>query len=75
MSEANERTIVENDVYNVLRAVSAKLEGLAAYNKYEADGGQSGDLWKQIRTQDEQAVRTLLGQLEQMAQSGRLRAK
>src|SRR5688572_9678509 len=36
-----EQTIVDNEVYNLLTATANKLEGLAAYNKYERDGGDS----------------------------------
>ena len=70
-----EQTIVDNEVYNLLTAAANKLEGLAAYNKYERDGGAAGQLWGQLRQQDEQAVRQLLQQLEQLAQQGRLRAR
>jgi hypothetical protein len=70
-----EQTIVDNEVYNLLTATANKLEGLAAYNKYERDGGASAQLWQQLRQQDEQAVRQLLQQLEQLAQQGRLRAR
>jgi hypothetical protein len=70
-----EQTIVDNEVYNLLTAAANKLEGLAAYNKYERDGGAGAQLWQQLRQQDEQAVRQLLQQLEQLAQQGRLRAR
>ncbi len=75
MTNQMEQTLVPNDVYNVLMALASKLEGLAAYNKYERDGGAAGQLWQQLRQQDEQAVRQLLQQLEQLAQQGRLRAQ
>ena len=70
-----EQTIVDNEVYNLLTAAANKLEGLAAYNKYERDGGPSASVWQQLRQQDEPAVRQLLQQLEQLAQQGRLRAR
>ena len=75
MAQQMEQTIVDNEVYNLLKAVSTKLEGLAAYNKYEQDSQASGRMWQQFRQQDEQAVRQLLDQLSQMAQQGRLKAK
>ncbi len=75
MAQQMEQTIVDNEVYNLLKAVSTKLEGLAAYNKYEQDSQASGQMWQQFRQQDEQAVRQLLDQLSQMAQQGRLKAK
>ncbi len=70
-----EQTIVDNEVYNLLTATANKLEGLAAYNKYERDGGAGAQLWSQLRQQDEQAVRQLLQQLAQLAQQGRLQAR
>jgi hypothetical protein len=73
MSSQMEKTIVPNEVYNVVRALAAKLEGLAAYNKYEEDGGPPKDVWQQLRSQDEQAVKQLMQQLEQLAKNGQLR--
>ena len=72
MNQQLEQTIVPNEVYNVIRALADKLEGLAAYNKYERDGGSSAQVWGQLRQQDEQAARQLLQQLQQMAQQGQL---
>ena len=68
-----EQTLVSNEVYDVLQATATKLEGLAAYNKYERDG--NSQLWQQLRQQDEQAIRQLLQQLERFAQEGKLRAQ
>jgi hypothetical protein len=70
-----EQTIVDNEVYDLLKAVSAKLEGLAAYNKYDQDGQTNRQLWQQLRQRDEEAVRQLLQQLEKFAQQGKLKAK
>ncbi len=75
MSAQQEQTIVDNEVYDLLKAVATKLEGLAAYNKYDQDGQANRQLWQQLRQQDEQSVRQLLQQLEQFAQEGKLRAK
>ncbi len=74
-SSGREMTIVDNEVYNVLMATASKLEGLAAYNKYERDGTANDPIWQELRQQDEQAVRRLLQQLEQFAQQGKLRAQ
>ena len=73
-SSGQETTIVENEVYNLVTALSNKLQGLAAYSKYERDGTANDPLWQELRQQDEQAVRRLLQQLEQFAQEGKLRA-
>ncbi len=75
MAGQMEQTLVDNEVYDVLQAAATKLEGLAAYNKYEQDGEANRQLWQQLRQQDEQAVRQLLQQLTQFAQQGRLQAK
>jgi hypothetical protein len=65
-------TRVSNEVYDVITALSSKLEGLAAYQKYEKDGSPA--LWRDLRQQDEQCVRKLMQQLEQFAQQGKLHA-
>jgi len=75
MSSGKDTTIVDNEVYNLLMATASKLEGLAAYDKYERDGQANDPIWRELRQQDEQAVRRLLQQLEQFAQQGKLKAK
>ena len=74
-SSGQDQTLVDNEVYDLLKAVSTKLEGLAAYNKYDRDGQANREVWRQLRQQDEQAVRQLLQQLTQFAQEGKLAAK
>jgi len=66
VSSQQESTLVPDEIYDLIRAAAAKLEGLAAYNKYEQDGQANAQLWQQLRQQDEQAVRQLLGQLHRM---------
>ena len=73
-SSGQETTIVDNEVYNLITTLSNKLQGLAAYAKYERDGSANDPIWQELRQQDEQAVRQLLQQLEQFAQQGKLRA-
>ncbi len=72
MNQPHEQTIVDNEVYDLIMATASKLEGLAAYNKYEQDGQANAQIWQQLRQQDEQATRQLLQQLTQLAQQGRL---
>jgi len=74
VAQQSDQTIVPNEVYNVITALANKLEGLAAYNKYEQDGGSSAQMWPHLRQQDEQAARQLLAQLQQLAQQGQLQA-
>jgi hypothetical protein len=72
-SSGQETTLVDNEVYDLITALSSKLEGIAAYQKYAQDGSANDQIWQQLRQQDEQAVRTLLQQLDQFAQQGKLR--
>ncbi len=74
-SSGQETTIVDNEVYNLITTLSNKLQGLAAYAKYERDGSANDPIWQEVRQQDEQAARRLMQQLEQFAQQGKLRAK
>ena len=73
-SSGRETTLVDNEVYNLITTISSKLEGIAAYQKYEQDGQANDAIWRDLRQQDEEAVRRLMQQLEQFAQQGRLRA-
>lgn len=70
-----EQTIVDNEVYDLLKATSSKLEGLAAYNKYDQDGQANRDVWRKLRQRDEEAVRELLEQLTELAKDGKLTTK
>ena len=74
-SSGRETTIVENEVYNLLTALTTKLQGLAVYDKYQQDGTANDPIWQELRQQDEQAARRLLQQLEQFAQQGKLKAR
>jgi hypothetical protein len=74
-SSGRETTLVDNEVYNLITTISSKLEGIAAYQKYEQDGQANDRIWRELRQQDEQAVRRLLQQLEQFAQQGKLQAR
>ena len=74
MSDHVEETIVDNEVYDLIKATSSKLEGLAAYNKYEQNGQANVEIWRELRQQDEQLVRRLLAQLERFASEGKLKA-
>jgi hypothetical protein len=74
-SSGRETTLVDNEVYNLVTTISSKLEGIAAYQKYERDSQANDPIWRELRQQDEQAVRRLLQQLEQFAQQGKLRAR
>ena len=62
---------ISNEAYNVLSALHSKLEGLEAYRKYAQDGDQQ--IWQQLSQQDNQAVQTLVGELERLVREGRFR--
>ena len=72
-SSGQETTLVDNEVYDLITALSSKLEAIAAYQKYAQDGSANDQIWQQLQQQDEQAVRTLMQQLDQFAQQGKLR--
>lgn len=74
-SSGQETTIVDNEVYDLITALSSKLEGLAAYQKFQRDGSANDAIWQELQQQDQQAVRRLMQQLEQFGQQGKLRAK
>ena len=62
---------ISNEAYNVLSALHSKLEGLEAYRKYSQDGDQR--LWQQLSQQDNQAVETLVQELERLVREGKFR--
>lgn len=69
-----ETTIVDNEIYDLITALSSKLEGLVAYQKFQRNGSANDQIWQHLQQQDEQAVRTLMQQLDQFAQQGKLRS-
>lgn len=62
---------ISNDIYNVISALHAKLEGLEAYRKYQMSGNQQ--VWQQLSNLDNQAVQLLTQELERVVKSGGLR--
>ena len=62
---------ISNEAYNVIAALQAKLEGLEAYRKYQANGDQQ--LWQQLTQQDTQGVELLVQELERLVKEGRFR--
>ncbi len=62
---------ISNEAYNVLSALHSKLEGLEAYRKYSQDGDQQ--IWQQLSQQDNQAVETLIGELERLVRDNKFR--
>jgi hypothetical protein len=72
-TSGQQTTLVDNEVYNLISTLHSKLEGIAAYQQYERDGQANDPIWRELRQQDEQAVRRLMQQLDQFAQQGKLR--
>src|SRR5215208_6430113 len=62
---------ISNEAYNVVSALHAKLEGLEAYRKYSKDGNNR--IWQQLSQQDNQAVETLVGELERLVRDNKFR--
>jgi hypothetical protein len=62
---------ISNEAYNVLSALHSKLEGLEAYRKYSQDGNDR--IWQQLSQQDNQAVETLIGELERLVRDNKFR--
>jgi len=63
---------ISNAAYNVLSALHSKLEGLEAYRKYSQDGNDQ-QLWQQLSQQDNQAVETLIAELERLVREDQFR--
>jgi hypothetical protein len=62
---------IRNEAYNVISALHAKLEGLEAIRKYSQDGNER--FWQQLSQQDNQAVETLIQELERLVRDGQFR--
>ena len=62
---------ISNEAYDVLSALHSKLEGLEAYRKYAQNGNDQ--LWQRLSQQDNQAVETLIGELERLVRDGKFR--
>jgi hypothetical protein len=74
MNQGNQQGVgapLSNAAYNVLSALHSKLEGLEAYRTYSQDGDQQ--IWQQLSQQDNQAVETLVGELERLVRENQLR--
>jgi hypothetical protein len=70
-AEAGIGSPITNEAYNVLSALSSKLEGLEAYRKYSKDGDAA--LWHRLTSSELDGVQMLLDQLEKLVRDGKLR--
>jgi hypothetical protein len=62
---------ISNKAYNVVSALHSTLEGLEAYRKYAQDGNDR--IWQQLSQQGNQAVETLIGELERLVRDHQFR--
>jgi rubrerythrin len=56
---------VDNETYNLLQALTSKLEAIEAYGKYSQDGGQGAQLFQQMAQQERQHAEQLLDALKE----------
>jgi hypothetical protein len=51
---------VDNETYNLLQALTSKLEAIEAYSKYAKDGGDGARLFERFAQQDRKDVEQLM---------------
>ncbi len=57
---------VDNATYNLLQTLTSKLEGIAAYQKFERDfDGQTQRCFREMMKQDQEHCRRLMGMLKE----------
>jgi hypothetical protein len=54
---------VDNATYNLVKALGEKLEAIETYRKYEQDGGEGAQLFRQMAEEDAQHAQQLLDAL------------
>jgi hypothetical protein len=64
---------ISNEAYNVLTALQSKLEGLAAYGKYQQSSQGNSQIWQQLSQVDNQAAEMLAQELERLVRDGKFR--
>jgi len=62
---------ISNEAYNIISALSAKLEGLEAYRKYAQDA--DAKLWQELTEVECKAVERLVSRLEEIVKDGKFR--
>jgi hypothetical protein len=60
---------VDNATYNLLQALTSKLEAIEAYNKYAADGGSGAELFEQLAREDAEHAKNLVIELKKQLTS------
>jgi hypothetical protein len=54
---------IDNATYNIIKALGEKLEAIETYRKYEQDGGEGAELFRQMGQEDAQHAEQLLDAL------------
>ncbi len=57
------RSPIDNATYNLIKALGEKLEAIETYRKYEQDGGEGAELFRQMGQEDAQHAEQLLDAL------------
>ncbi|RPH35992.1 MAG: hypothetical protein EHM90_03015 [Chloroflexi bacterium] len=60
---------VDNATYNLLQALTSKLEAIEAYNKYATDGGPGAELFVQMAREDAEHAKNLVNELRKQLTS------
>ena len=54
---------VDNATYNLLQALTSKLEAIEAYNKYALDSGPGAELFGRLAREDAEHAKDLVNEL------------
>lgn len=60
---------VDNATYNLLQALTSKLEAIEAYNKYALDGGPGAELFGRLAREDAEHAKDLVIELRKQLSS------
>ena len=55
---------VDNPTYNLVKALGEKLEAIETYRKYEQDGGEGAEMFRQMAEEDARHAEQLLDALK-----------
>jgi hypothetical protein len=59
----NRQSPVDDVTYDLLQALTSKLEAIEAYQRYADDGGESAELFERLAAADRHQAEELLGAL------------
>lgn len=60
---------VDDATYNLLQALTSKLEAIEAYNKYALDGGPGAELFGRLAREDAEHAKDLVIELRKQLSS------